>query len=212
MWRTSTIPVSSCSEPIGRWTATQRSESCSCICAERAEEVGALAVEHVDEEDARDPELLGPLPDARRADLDPHHAAEDDERALDDAQRAAGLALEARVARDVDQVDLAALPLGVRQRERDRHPALLLVVVPVRDRRSPRRSCRAGSSRRPGRAAPRRARSCRCHGGRRRRRCGSFRARMRACERLLLGWLCRDANRIRPAPRDGPVSGVRARR
>ena len=60
----------------------------------------------------------------------------DDERALDDAQRAARLALEARVAGHVDQVDLPALPLGVRERERDRHPPLLLVVVPVRDRRA----------------------------------------------------------------------------
>src|SRR5687768_8912051 len=32
MWSTSTIPVSSCSDPIGRWTATQRGDSCSCIC------------------------------------------------------------------------------------------------------------------------------------------------------------------------------------
>ena len=31
MWRMSTIPVSSCSEPIGSWTATQRGDSCSCI-------------------------------------------------------------------------------------------------------------------------------------------------------------------------------------
>ena len=103
---------------------------------ERAEEVGALAVEHVDEEEARDPELLGALPDPRRSHLDAHHAAEDDERALDHPQRAARLALEARVAGDVDQVDLPLLPLGVGERERDRHPALLLVVVPVRDRRA----------------------------------------------------------------------------
>ena len=111
MWRTSTIPVSSCSLPIGRCTATQRSESCSWSCAERAEEVGALAVEHVHEEDAREPELVGALPDAARPDLDAHHAADDEERALDDAQRAARLALEARVARHVDQVQLALLPV-----------------------------------------------------------------------------------------------------
>ena len=103
---------------------------------ERAEEVGALAVEHVDEEEARDPELLGPLPEPRGADLDAHHAAEDEERALDHAQGAARLALEARVAGNIDQVELAALPLGVSERERDRHPPLLLVVVPVRDRRA----------------------------------------------------------------------------
>ncbi len=103
--------------------------------AERAEEVGALAVEHVDEEHTGDPELLGPPPDPRRADLDAHHAAQDDERALDDAERAASLALEARVARDVDQVELPLLPVGVRERERDRHHAPLLVVVPVGDGR-----------------------------------------------------------------------------
>ena len=104
--------------------------------AERAEEVGALTVEHVDEEQARDPELLGALPDARRADLDAHHAAQDDERTLDDPQRGAGLSLKARIARDVDQVQLALLPLRVRERERDRHLPLLLVVVPVGGRRA----------------------------------------------------------------------------
>ncbi len=45
-------------------------------------------------------------------------------------------ALEARIAGDVEQVDLAALPGGVREGERDRHPALLLVLVPVADRRA----------------------------------------------------------------------------
>ena len=102
---------------------------------ERAEEVGALAVEHVDEEDAGDPELLGPLPDPRRPTSTPMTPLRTTS-ALDDAQRAAGLALEARIAGDVDQVELAALPLGVRERERDRHPPLLLVVVPVRHGRA----------------------------------------------------------------------------
>ena len=66
---------------------------------ERAVEVGALAVEHVDEEDAREAEVVGEVLDPRGADLEPHHGVDDDERALDDAQRAPGLALEARVAR-----------------------------------------------------------------------------------------------------------------
>ena len=104
--------------------------------AERAEEVGSLAVEHVDEEEASDPELLGPLPDPRGADLDAHHAAEDDERALDDPERRPSLSLEARIARNVDQVELPLLPLCVRERERDRHLPLLLIVVPVGRRRS----------------------------------------------------------------------------
>jgi hypothetical protein len=84
MCRRSTMPVSSCSEPIGRWTATQRSESCVCELLQRAVEVGALAVEHVHEDDARELELVGARPDARRLHLDAHHRADDDERALDD--------------------------------------------------------------------------------------------------------------------------------
>ena len=105
----------------------------------------------------------------------------DEERALDDAERAACLALEARVARNVDQVDLPALPLGVRERERRSTSSAAARRRPSPRPSSPLRSCRAGSSRRPGTAAPRPARSCPCHGGRRRRRCGSFRARKRAC-------------------------------
>ena len=104
--------------------------------AECAEEVGALAVEHVHEDEAREPELLGALPHPAGADLDAHHPADDDERALDHAQRRPRLALEARVARNVDQVQLPSLPVGVRERERDRHLPALLVVVPVGDRRA----------------------------------------------------------------------------
>jgi hypothetical protein len=104
--------------------------------AQRPEEVGALAVEHVDEDEPREAELLRPLPDARRPHLDAHDAAEDDERTLDYPQRAPRLALEARVAGHVDQVQLPVLPLRMRERERDRERALLLVVVPVRDGRA----------------------------------------------------------------------------
>ena len=78
--------------------------------AERPEEVGSLAVEHVDDEHAREAELLGELLDPRGADLEAHHAGDDDERALDDAERAARLTLERRVAGAVDEVDLASLP------------------------------------------------------------------------------------------------------
>ena len=102
---------------------------------EHAEEVGALAVEHVDEDDARELVLLGALPDARGVDLDAHHAAEDDDDALDDPQRRERVGLEAGVARRVDEVDLAVLPLEVAERAGERHRALVLVVVPVGDRR-----------------------------------------------------------------------------
>ena len=52
---------------------------------EHAEEVGALAVEHVHDDDARDVPVLAAVPGAPGADLDAHHAADDDELALDDA-------------------------------------------------------------------------------------------------------------------------------
>ena len=104
--------------------------------AERAEEVGALAVEHVDEEDARDPELVGALPDPRGADLDAHDAAEDEERALDDAS--AQRASPWKLGSPGTSIRLSLRPCHrrVRERERDRHLPLLLVVVPVRDRRA----------------------------------------------------------------------------
>ncbi len=103
---------------------------------ERAEEVGALAVEHVDEDHAREAELVGELPRPRRAHLDAHHGRDGHERALDDPSGAPQLALERRIARHVDQVDLPVLPLRVLERHRDRELPLVLVLIRVGDRRS----------------------------------------------------------------------------
>ena len=102
---------------------------------ERSEEVRALAIEHVHEDDAGEPEVFRALPVAGGLHLDAHDAADGDERALDDVQRGDRVALEARLAGRVDEVDLAALPLEVGERVGDRHLALLLVLVPVGDRR-----------------------------------------------------------------------------
>ena len=55
---------------------------------ERTVEVGTLAVEHVDEEDTSQSELVSDLLHPGRADLEPHHTVDHDERALDDTQRA----------------------------------------------------------------------------------------------------------------------------
>ncbi len=103
---------------------------------ERAEEVGALAVEHVHEDDAREAELVGELPRARRTHLDAHDRGDGHERALDDTRGAAQLALERRIAGNVDEVDLPVLPLGVLERHRDGELPLVLVLVGVRDRRA----------------------------------------------------------------------------
>ena len=99
--------------------------------AERAEEVGPLPVEHVHDEDARKAEVLGELLHTRCPDLEAHHAGDDDERSLHDTERAARHALERRVARAIDEVELPALPARVGERERDRELTLLFVLVRV---------------------------------------------------------------------------------
>ena len=58
-----------------------------------------------------------------------------DERAFHHSRGAAQLALEGRIAGDVDEVDLAVLPARVLERHRDRELALVLVVVGVGDGR-----------------------------------------------------------------------------
>ena len=138
------MPVSSCSEPIGMCTATHFVDSCVAQRLERSEEVGALAVEHVHEDDACEAELVGEPPRARRSDLDPHHGRHRHERALDDARSAAELALEGRVARNVDEVHLPVLPRRVLERHRDRELPLVLVLVRVGDGRAGLDGRRAG--------------------------------------------------------------------
>src|SRR5919109_1989194 len=103
---------------------------------EGAREVGALAVEHVHDDDAGEPELLGPAPHPAGLHLDAHDAADDDERALHDPQRRDRVALEARVARRVDEIHLQAVALEVAERGGERHLPTLLVLVPIRHRRS----------------------------------------------------------------------------
>jgi hypothetical protein len=51
---------------------------------QRRREVGALAVEQVDEGDPRQPELLAALPQAHGGDLDSEHPGDDEQRTLDD--------------------------------------------------------------------------------------------------------------------------------
>jgi hypothetical protein len=103
---------------------------------ERAEEVRALAVEHVHVDEAGDVELGGALPQALRRDLDAHHRVDHEHRGLADAQRAEGVGDEAGLARRVEEVDLAVHPLERGQGRRDGHLAGLLVGVVVGDRRS----------------------------------------------------------------------------
>ena len=103
---------------------------------ERVVEVGALAVEHVADDDAAEPARLGAVPEPLVLDFDAEHRVDDDERRLDDLQAGDGVGEEARVAGRVDEVEGETVAVDVRQTGREAHLALLLVVVPVGDRRA----------------------------------------------------------------------------
>ena len=96
-----------------------------------AEEVGALAIEHVHEDHAREVELGGALPQAGGVDLDAHHGVDDEDGRLAHAQGAERVGDEAGLAGGVEEVDLAVVPLERAQRRADRHLARLLVGVAV---------------------------------------------------------------------------------
>ncbi len=103
---------------------------------DRGAEVGPLAVEHVAEQDTRQAEIRGPVPQTLRLDLDAQHRVDDDERRLDDAQRGDGVGQEARVAGRVDEVEGETVALDVRKPGRHAELATLLVVVVVGDGRA----------------------------------------------------------------------------
>ena len=80
-------------------------------------------------------ELGRPLPEALGVHLDAHDRVHHEHRPLADPEGGERVRQEARLARRVDQVDLAAVPLERRQRGGDRHLARLLVRRRVGDRR-----------------------------------------------------------------------------
>ncbi len=102
---------------------------------EHAEEIGPLAVEHVDEDEAGQPAGVGPAPEPLGVDLDPHHAVDDDHGRVGDPQGGDRVGDEARLPGRVDQVDLPPGVLEAGKRGVDRHPALLLVGLVIGDRR-----------------------------------------------------------------------------
>ena len=98
---------------------------------ERAEEVGPLAIEHVDEQEPRQVKFSGALPEPVGVDLDAHHGVDDEHGRLADPERAQRIGDEAGVPRRVEQVHLAVEPLKRGQRQRDRHLAGLLIGVGI---------------------------------------------------------------------------------
>ena len=177
MCSTSTMPVSSCSTPIGRCTATHCVESC------------VRSPSSVRKKSARSRSSMFTMTTrARPSSSASFHARDVPTSTPMTAETVTSIPSTTRaavrsspwkrgVARDVDEVELALLPAHVLERHRDRELARVLVLVGVRDRRPRLHRAEAVDARRTGRGAPRRATSFPSRGGRRRRRCGSWQAR-----------------------------------
>ena len=85
---------------------------------ERAVEIGPFAVHLVDERDPRHAVFVGLPPDGFALGLDPLAGAEHDHAAVQHAQAALDFGREIDVARRVDQVDRAVVPLETSRRPR----------------------------------------------------------------------------------------------
>ena len=96
-----------------------------------APEVGAGAVELVDEAEARHAVAVGLAPDRLGLGLDAGHAVEDDDRAVEHAQAALDLDGEVHVPGRIDDVDAMIAPEAGRGRGGDGDAALLLLGHPV---------------------------------------------------------------------------------
>ena len=101
-----------------------------------APEVGARAVELVDEADARHGVLVRLAPDRLGLGLDAGDAVEDDDRAIEHAEAALDLDREVHVPGRIDDVDLVVVPEAGRGRGGDGDAALLLLRHPVHRRRA----------------------------------------------------------------------------
>ena len=96
-----------------------------------APEVGAGAIELVDEAEARHAVAIGLAPDGLGLRLDTGHAVEDDDRAVEHAQAPLDLDREVHVPGRIDDVDTMVAPERRRRGSRDRDAPLLLLGHPV---------------------------------------------------------------------------------
>ena len=99
-------------------------------------EVGAGAVELVDEAHPRHAVLVGLTPHRLGLRLNPGNAVETGNRAIEHAQRAFDFDGEVDVAGGVDDVDAVVVPETGRRSRGDRDPAFLLLLHPVHRRRA----------------------------------------------------------------------------
>ena len=127
----SMTPRNLSSLPIGIWTGTALRAEALLDHLDAAPEVGAGAVELVDEAEARHAVPVGLAPDRLRLGLDAGHAVEHDDRAVEHAQAALDLDGEVHVPGRIDDVDAMIAPEGGRRGGGDGDAALLLLRHPV---------------------------------------------------------------------------------
>ena len=145
----STMPLNAASSPIGSCSgatpAPKRSFSWSSVRENDARSRSSLLTKI-----ARGmPRCFGELPRDLGLHLDALDRGHDEQREVGGLERGADVADEVGVARRVEEVDLGAVELERRQRERHRDPAALLLGVEVADRRAVLDLAEAGD--RPGR-------------------------------------------------------------
>ena len=127
----STTPVKPASLPIGSWSGHEPALQPLLQRLERAVEVGALAVEAVDDDRARQGVLVGELPDLLRLHLHARHRVHHHDRGARHAQPRARVGDEVAVPGRVDQVEAVALVVAEGDRGVQRDLALDLVGVEV---------------------------------------------------------------------------------
>ena len=103
---------------------------------QRPLEAGAVAIEPVDDDEARHRQLVGRRPDLFGLHHDAADGVDDDHRGVGDVQRRARVGEEIAHAGRVDQIDLLLVPFGVGDARRERVLARDLFFVEVGHRRA----------------------------------------------------------------------------
>ena len=98
---------------------------------EREVIVGVGAIDAVDEDGAREREVLGGIPQTSGHSAGAACGVDHEQRGLASAHRGVGIADEVRIARSVENVDAGALPLDGSDRGRDRESALAFLAVVI---------------------------------------------------------------------------------
>ena len=133
---TSTTPLKSFSAPMGSWTGIARRPKTSCTLASARSKRRTFAVELVDDDRARQIELVGEAPDLFGLHFDAGHAIHQHQRGIGGDQRRLGVVDENIEAGRVDEIDLFLGPLGERDAGGNGDLALDLLVVEIGDRRT----------------------------------------------------------------------------